>query len=235
MKKDNKGLLQVGLVITIASVFVAGLLFTKLNQRIKTNDSQANTANEPCSEAGFTTTKALGCSEPRRECKQKGERCEWVGRGKTQGTIIGGGSITCDGQCVRKEDPKNTPRSTPTTTATSTSTSTSTPTVTATPTTTPTITPTTTPTYTPGEPNYCGGTCGSNYNCQGGYFCFNGFCRNPICAGDSDCNCDATPTAPAVLGTSVTKVLPKTGGGLPFLAFSGFLGGFGFWLLKKIR
>lgn len=233
MKKINISILQVGLVVAIASVFVVGLLLTKLNKVIKTEDSNANTVDEPCSEAGFTTTQALGCNEPKRECSQKGDRCEWVRRGKTEGTYISGGSITCDGQCVRNEDPRRTPRPTPTATVTTTPTSTPTRTPTSTP--TMTATSTATSTSTPGEPNYCGGTCGSNYNCREGYFCFNGYCRNPICAGDSDCVCDGTPTPPSVLGTSVTKVLPKTGGGIPFVIFSSVLGGIGFWLFKRNR
>ena len=35
---------------------------------------------------------------------------------------------------------------------------------------TPTLTPTPTPKSS--EPNNCGGTCGSNSNCQGGLFCY---------------------------------------------------------------
>ena len=58
-----------------------------------------------------------------------------------------------------------------------------------------TSTPTPTPTPTPikGVPNFCGGTCGSNYNCQGGFFCYQGFCRNPLCKEDVNCDC-ITPT-----------------------------------------
>lgn len=47
----------------------------------------------------------------------------------------------------------------------------------------------------PGEPNSCGGTCGSNDNCQSNYFCFEGFCRNPVCPSDSSCNCTVKQTA----------------------------------------
>lgn len=114
-----------------------------------------------------------------------------------------------------------------------------TPTPTVTPTATPTSTPTmsATPTSTPtqGEPNYCGGTCGSNYNCQGGLFCSNGFCRNPVCSDESDCNCKTTPTAPPVLGVSTTTVLPKTGGGLPLVLLSLLTGGFGVYIFKKTK
>jgi hypothetical protein len=127
--------------------------------------------------------------------------------------------------------PTSTPRVTPTATPVATPTST--------PVQTPTMTPTSTPTQ--GEPNYCGGTCGSNYNCQAGYFCYiesgkkSGFCRNPICSGESDCNCKSAPTAPPVLGTTTTTVLPKTGGGLDFIVLSLLSGGLGALLFKKIK
>lgn len=45
-----------------------------------------------------------------------------------------------------------------------------------------------------GDPNECGGTCGSNSNCQEGLFCYEGFCRNPACQVDANCVCPtATP------------------------------------------
>lgn len=55
----------------------------------------------------------------------------------------------------------------------------------------PTPTPTSTPTA--GEPNTCGGTCGSNANCGNGLFCYQGYCRNYLCATASNCVC-ASPT-----------------------------------------
>lgn len=55
-----------------------------------------------------------------------------------------------------------------------------------------------------GEPNFCGGTCGSNYNCQANFFCFEGFCRNPICSTDTDCVCDIATSTPTSK-TSATK------------------------------
>jgi hypothetical protein len=66
--------------------------------------------------------------------------------------------------------------------------------------------PTATP--APGEPatNACGGTCGSNYNCNSGLFCYQGFCRNGVCPSDLDCNCtNPTPTAKP----KVIKATPK--------------------------
>ena len=50
------------------------------------------------------------------------------------------------------------------------------------------------PTDNPGNPNSCGGTCGSNYNCQSNYMCYQGFCRNPNCPNEVSCGCNsATP------------------------------------------
>lgn len=141
-------------------------------------------------------------------------------------------------------NPTHTPRPTPTPTRTATSTPivTQTPTSTPTQTGTPTGTPTTTPTYTPtvtetpypsGTPNYCGGTCGSNYNCQGGLYCYNGYCRNPDCPASNTCGC-ATP--PPVLGITAPPSLPKTGGELPTAVFGMFsIAGIGFWIFKKFR
>jgi hypothetical protein len=51
-----------------------------------------------------------------------------------------------------------------------------------------------------GDPNECGGTCGSNYNCQEGLFCYQEFCRNPACQTDTDCVC---PTAAPTLKPKV--------------------------------
>jgi len=71
------------------------------------------------------------------------------------------------------------------------------------------------PTPTPtGVPNYCGGTCGSNTNCQSGLFCYQGYCRNPNCQNDVTCGCAVSPTQtppPVVLGATAPPVLPKTG------------------------
>lgn len=45
-----------------------------------------------------------------------------------------------------------------------------------------------------GEPNSCNGTCGSNYNCKEGFFCHQGFCRNPSCPNDKSCDCNLNLT-----------------------------------------
>jgi hypothetical protein len=55
-----------------------------------------------------------------------------------------------------------------------------------------------------GEPNSCNGTCGSNYNCKGDYFCYQGFCRNPDCPNDKSCVCAVNPTL-----TSTKTPTPK--------------------------
>lgn len=129
--------------------------------------------------------------------------------------------------------------------STPTATPTSTPTATPTPTNTPTATPTTptpTPTVTPtpsSTPNWCNGTCGSNSNCQSGYVCHDGYCRNPSCTGESSCNCPgatATPTAPPVLGATAPPTLPKTGSNDVFILL-GLVStmGLGFYIFKKFR
>ena len=92
-----------------------------------------------------------------------------------------------------------------------------------------------------GTPNWCNGTCGSNYNCQGGLFCYNGYCRNPNCSSDTSCGCGIiptpTPTAPpVVLGATAPPQLPKTGAD-PLTLAVGLVGlsGTGFWIFKKFR
>lgn len=62
--------------------------------------------------------------------------------------------------------------------------------------------------YVEGEPNSCGGTCGSNYNCKANLYCYQGFCRNPICSNETDCDCSVTATA-----TPTTKPLTTVNSG----------------------
>ena len=130
--------------------------------------------------------------------------------------------------------PTATPTATPTSTPTATPTATATPTVTPTPTATPTVTPTPTSTT-----NSCNGTCGSNYNCNGGLFCYNGYCRNPNCQESTSCGCSATPTPtapPVILGATAPPVLPKTGSE-DVLILVGLVGTMstGFFLFKKFK
>lgn len=71
-------------------------------------------------------------------------------------------------------------------------------------------TPTASPTDLPvggGEANSCGGTCGSNYNCKANLYCYQGYCRNPICSTDTDCDCTsatASPTPKATIKAGAT-------------------------------
>lgn len=76
----------------------------------------------------------------------------------------------------------------------------------------PTENPTPTQTPVAGEPNSCGGTCGSNSNCASGFFCYDGYCRNPSCPSEADCNCPAgaTPTS-----TPVQESMPQSGTNWP--------------------
>ncbi len=58
-----------------------------------------------------------------------------------------------------------------------------------------------------GEPNFCGGTCGSNYNCQANFFCFEGYCRNPLCSSSVDCICSTTtPTSTSTPTITTTPI-----------------------------
>lgn len=106
-----------------------------------------------------------------------------------------------------------------TSTATATATSTATSTATATSTSTSTATATSTSTATAkATPNSCGGTCGSNANCQNSLICViangatSGFCRNQACQSETDCVCNGTP-AP----TASQPSLPNSGTEWPTL------------------
>lgn len=104
-------------------------------------------------------------------------------------------------------------------TATSTSTSTSVATATATSLATATATATATSTsgtggYVEGEPNSCGGTCGSNYNCKSNLYCYQGFCRNPICSNETDCDCSVSATATATSKPTTKANAGTTGSAL---------------------
>jgi hypothetical protein len=122
---------------------------------------------------------------------------------------------------------------TPTITLTPTPSPTSVPGATATP--TPTPSPTLTPTPI-SEPNSCGGTCGSNANCQSGLVCYQGVCRNPECSTATNCVCsESSPTTPPAVNTpaptppalqqagSVNGTLILGIGGLALLVFGGLM------------
>ncbi|MFH1827208.1 MAG: cohesin domain-containing protein [bacterium] len=49
---------------------------------------------------------------------------------------------------------------------------------------------------TPQDTNDCGGTCGSNSNCNSNLFCYNGICRNASCPDDEDCDCNNNNIVP---------------------------------------
>jgi LPXTG-motif cell wall-anchored protein len=86
-----------------------------------------------------------------------------------------------------------------------------------------------------GTPNSCGGTCGSNSNCEGGLFCYQGLCRNPSCSQESDCSCKSTSTPPPVLGASTPPQLPKTGSGLEVVAGLAGIAGIGMFIFRRFR
>ncbi len=61
-----------------------------------------------------------------------------------------------------------------------------------------------------GPTNACQGTCGSNYNCNNGLFCFNGFCRNPDCREDNTCGCRQTATPKPTAKATVKPTIKPT-------------------------
>lgn len=61
---------------------------------------------------------------------------------------------------------------------------------------------------TTAEPNSCGGTCGSHYNCKAGLFCSQGFCRNPECPSETTCGCQATPSPKSTSKAIARKANP---------------------------
>jgi hypothetical protein len=87
-----------------------------------------------------------------------------------------------------------------------------------TPTATAVATVTPTPTSTGGTPNNCGGTCGSNANCNSALICYSGFCRNPSCTSDTDCVCGTTaPTPTKTAAPTEEPSLPDAGVSTPTL------------------
>ncbi|HET7099367.1 MAG TPA: hypothetical protein VFI61_03995 [Patescibacteria group bacterium] len=58
-------------------------------------------------------------------------------------------------------------------------------------------------------PNSCGGTCGSNYNCNSDLYCYSGFCRNPNCPTSLTCGCVAT-AKPTIKASGTPKPIKPT-------------------------
>lgn len=69
---------------------------------------------------------------------------------------------------------------------------------------------------TEGEPNSCGGTCGSNFNCKANLYCYKGYCRNPLCSDKTDCNCStvAATTKATTKAQATNKSQTKGEGGV---------------------
>ncbi len=77
-----------------------------------------------------------------------------------------------------------------------------------------------TPTPTPGTPNACGGTCGSDTNCQSGMVCYitsgtTGVCRNPSCLTSTNCVCGTPTPTPIALATPTPTPIPTAAPQLP--------------------
>lgn len=60
-----------------------------------------------------------------------------------------------------------------------------------------------------GEPNSCGGTCGSHANCKAGLFCYSGYCRNPQCPSATNCTCTTYISNPTPTPKATVKPTPN--------------------------
>ena len=60
----------------------------------------------------------------------------------------------------------------------------------------------------PNATNACGGTCGSNYNCNSGLYCYGGYCRNPDCPTSLTCGACAATAKPIAKATPKSSVKP---------------------------
>lgn len=57
----------------------------------------------------------------------------------------------------------------------------------------------------PNATNACGGTCGSNYNCNSGLYCYGGYCRNPDCPTSLTCGACAATAKPTTKASGTPK------------------------------
>lgn len=228
MKAGKKGFLQVGMVVALASIFAGYLIvkyvdFSSISAKVK-NPWDKCARGRLCR----APTDVKNKSSDMKDCHEVYEGClieeVCTGADNKQHWFTKGRSPNCG---------HNNNEGTPTPTPTATPTPTPTPTITPTP--TPTVTPTPTATPTPtGNPNWCGGTCGSNFNCQNGLFCFiedgktSGYCRNPSCPTENSCGCVLSATAP--------PQLPKTGGDtLSVIVGLTGVAGLGWFIFRKFR
>lgn len=106
--------------------------------------------------------------------------------------------------------PTVSPSPTPTASPTGTGLVVPSPTATAKPSASPTMSPSPAPTSTDAA-NSCGGTCGSNNNCQSNFMCFTeggntqGVCRNPNCPSSSTCGCATSSPTPTASSQATTR------------------------------
>ena len=56
----------------------------------------------------------------------------------------------------------------------------------------------------------CNKTCGNNAQCPSNDICFNGFCRNPQCTDQTDCNCPSATATVAPTTTIAVTARPTT-------------------------
>ncbi len=219
----------IGIVVLAVGV-IAGIILVRQNQNIE--EKAACVASCPSSNGHLINCyNTLDTNGDDSVCNEAGriEICgSTVANAKQYCCPAVGGTWTANlTLCASAATPTATATATATSTATSTSHATATATATAT-----------------GEPNSCGGTCGSNTNCGSGLFCYivsgqtSGFCRNASCSTDTDCNCgSSTATATSTTkptsttkansttkasGTATARPIPVTGVDWPTMLGAGF-------------
>lgn len=220
-KKVGKTGIIIGITIVVFLVLsvVAGVLLVRQQQNIQEKAAITLCPGiEACPVPGQPNL-LKSCHPVETDGSATESLCDRVGRVETCGVAntqyccpkVGGSWTTNMSACAASPTPTATASPTPTPTPTGTSTATPTPTATAT-----------------GSLSSCNGTCGSNTNCQSGFYCYSGHCRNPLCASDSACSCASatitpTPTATtAPVGTQSAQTtslpIPVTGTDWPTYA-----------------
>jgi len=216
-KKVGKTGIIVGIAIAVFLILsvVAGVLLVRQKQNVQEKAATSNLCPgaEACPAAG-QPNRLWSCHPADSDGTVVESLCNKAGRVETCGSAttnyccpVAGGSWTTDmSSCAV---------ATAIPTATATATATAIPTATATATASATLTQATTVTPTPtatssGSGNSCNGACGSNTNCQSGFYCYSGFCRNPLCASDSTCGCSLATATPTATASAVPAGVQKT-------------------------
>lgn len=207
-KRGSRGIIVAALIVVflILSV-VAGVLLVRQRQNIQEKAAVSQCpAIEACPVSGQPNL-LKNCHPAETDGSAAESLCNAIGRVATCGAAgtqyccptVGGAWTTdmtvCNSLAQAAVTPTPTPVPTPTPTAL--------------------VVPTVTPTPTgSGSPNSCNGSCGSDTNCQSGYICSGGFCRNPICTSAVNCVCASSTTTPTPTPSS-TALLTQSPSATP--------------------